>query len=70
MKPDQARQEEMAAAIRDQSDAREDVAEARRIGGQDDIAGERQVAPRSGGDPVDRCDERLFDGADGENQRI
>ena len=70
MKPYQARQEEMAAAIRDQSDACEDVAEARRIGGQDDIARERQVAPRSGGDPVDRRDERLFDGADGENQRI
>jgi hypothetical protein len=45
MKPDQAWQEEMTAAVRDQSDAREDVAEARFVGGQDDIARKRQVAP-------------------------
>src|SRR5919109_563566 len=60
----------MAAAIWDQSDARENVAETRLIGRHDEVAGERQVAPRSGGDAVDRRDERLLDGADGEDQRV
>jgi hypothetical protein len=70
MESDQPRQEEMAAAIGDQPDADEHVAEACLSGCQDDVTGKRQIAPGPGGDAVDRGDERLLDGPNRQDQGI
>ena len=60
---DKTRQKPGAARIRHQADARERLDKRRLQAGNDDIAGERNVASGAGGDAVDRGDDRKGEGA-------
>jgi len=48
-----------APGARDEPDARLGEAEARAVGGDDDVARERDLEPAAGRDPVDGRDQRL-----------
>ena len=56
--PDEPRQEVAAAPVRVQADAREGLAEAGLVRGDPQVARERQVEPRPGGDAVHGRDRR------------
>ena len=60
LRPDQAGQQIGAAAVRHQAPADEHLDELGRFGGQDQIAGEREVGAEAGGGAVDRRDHRLL----------
>ena len=57
---DQARQQVGAAGVDGDAAAHEHLDEARVGGGDDEVAGERQVRAETGGDAVDRRDHRLL----------
>src|SRR4029077_7213780 len=67
---DKTRQKPGAARIRYQADARERLDKRRLQAGNDDIAGECNVASGAGGDAVDRGDDRKGEGAYLAYQRI
>src|SRR5260370_1238581 len=67
---EEARQNQGAAAIGNQADAREGLDEARRLRRQHDIAGQRQIGAGAGGDAVDGADHRQRQGAQLADQRI
>ena len=64
------RQEPGAAEIGDQRDAHEGLVEAGRAGGQDDVAGQREVGAAARRHAVDRADDRLGQRAHGADHGI
>ena len=67
---DQPRQEIGAAGVGHEPELRERLDEARRPRGDHEIAGERDVGARAGGDAVDRADDRHRQRAQRQHQRL
>ena len=59
VQPDEARQQPRAAEVDRQAASHEDLREPRRVGRDDEVAAEGEVAARADGDAVDRGDRRL-----------
>ena len=67
---DEARDEPGAAAIGDEADIGEDLQEARRLRGNDDVAGERNIGPGPGRHTIDGSDHRAAEAAQAAHQRV
>src|SRR6266540_2028514 len=68
--PDEPRQEIARTAVEPETDLDEDERQLGALRGEPDVTSKRERAPVSGGNAVDRCDDRLLRVADRPDDRV